>query len=84
VLTKNASRLKVTDGIFSFEFADKGLPSAVTIAYLANGYKTQILFYEFAPGQLAQNVIVLTRGKDSEIEMEDLKILRITRGVLPK
>lgn len=84
VLTKNASWVEVGDGNFRFEFAKDGMATAVTIAYQAKGYKTLVQYYEIAPGALMEQIIVLTKGKNTEVQLEELNILRYMNGILPR
>lgn len=84
VLSKNVSLFDVKDGKFSLQFAKNGIPVAVRIAYQAKGYQTKIMYYEFVPGMLMQSVIVLIKGKDSEIKIQELQMLRATNGVYPE
>lgn len=85
VLTKNESRLEVKDGNFWFEFAKDGRPVAVTIAYQAKGYKTQMRYYEILPGVRMENyTVILDRGRDNEAEVEDLYMMRANNGIRPR
>ena len=81
VLSKNVSRQEIKDGSFGLEFANDGMAVAVTVAYQAKGYKTQIQYYEFPPGVQMKLDIVLIRGRDNEKEYEDLQIRRYNNGL---
>ena len=83
-MSKNVSLFDVKDGKFSLQFAKNGIPMAVRIAYQAKGYQTKLMYYEFVPGMVMKSVIVLSKGKDSEIKIQELQMLRATNGVYPE
>lgn len=80
VLSRNVSWIKGENGDFMLGFDAVEVPIAVSVVYMAKGYKTQNFHYESVPNSTLEFNIILNRGRDDEAEKKKLEILRATNG----